>query len=112
MRRRGWDERTNRRTADRGRPPLRQGRVPADRSRTDAAQPSQGTPNPLDDSSEPTAHSETKERAMQIRLGYELVYECRDATPMNLVLNLHPTRVPDIIVADHLMTDPPLPVRA
>jgi transglutaminase-like putative cysteine protease len=49
---------------------------------------------------------------MQIRLGYELVYECRDATPMNLVLNLHPSRVPDIIVADHVMTDPPLPIRA
>jgi transglutaminase-like putative cysteine protease len=47
---------------------------------------------------------------MQIRVGYELVYDCPQPTPMLLMLNIHHSRVADIVVPDHLMTDPPVPV--
>src|SRR4029077_11837156 len=48
--------------------------------------------------------------AMQIRLGYELVYDCPQPTPMLLMLNIHHTRVSDILVPDRLVTDPPLAI--
>ena len=48
---------------------------------------------------------------MQIRLGYELVYDCPQPTPMLLVLNVHHTRVGDLVVPDRLVTDPPVPIR-
>ena len=35
---------------------------------------------------------------MQIRLGYELVYDCPQPTPMLLMLNVHYTRVSDVVV--------------
>ena len=37
---------------------------------------------------------------MQIRVGCELVYECPQPTPMILMLNIHFTRVSDIVMAD------------
>jgi transglutaminase-like putative cysteine protease len=49
---------------------------------------------------------------MQIRLGYELVYECPKPTPMVLTLNVHYSRVSDLVVADHIITDPPIPITA
>ena len=49
---------------------------------------------------------------MQIRLGYELVYDCPQPTPMLLMLNVHYTRVSDMVVPDHLVTRPSLPIRA
>jgi transglutaminase-like putative cysteine protease len=45
-----------------------------------------------------------------LRLGYEFVYNCALPTPMLLVLNVHSSRVADMIVPDHVLTDPPLPV--
>jgi transglutaminase-like putative cysteine protease len=54
----------------------------------------------------------TKEQAMQIRLGYELVYDCPQPTPMLLMLNVHYTRVSDMVVPDHLVTSPSLPISA
>ena len=48
---------------------------------------------------------------MQIRLGYELVYECPQPTPMLLMLNVHCTRVSDMVAADHLVASPSLPIR-
>ena len=48
---------------------------------------------------------------MQIRLGYELVYDCRQPTPMLLMLNVHYTRVADMVVPDSLTTNPPIPIR-
>ena len=48
---------------------------------------------------------------MQIRLGYELIYECPQSTPMLLVLNIHHTRVGDLVVPDRLVTDPLVPIR-
>src|SRR5580704_15545209 len=43
---------------------------------------------------------------MQIRLGYELVYDFPQPTPMMLMLNVHYTRVSDLVVPDHLATSP------
>jgi transglutaminase-like putative cysteine protease len=47
---------------------------------------------------------------MQIRVGYELIYDCPQPTPMLLMLNIHHSRVTDIVVPDQLVTDPPLPI--
>jgi hypothetical protein len=49
---------------------------------------------------------------MLIRLGYELVYDCAQPTPMLLTLNVHYTRISDIVVPDHLVTSPSIPIRA
>jgi len=42
---------------------------------------------------------------------YELVYECPQPTPMLLMLNVHYTRVSDMVAADHLVASPSLPIR-
>ena len=49
---------------------------------------------------------------MQIRLGYELVYDCPQPTPMLLMLSVHYTRVSDMVVPDHLVTTPSIPIGA
>jgi transglutaminase-like putative cysteine protease len=46
---------------------------------------------------------------MQIRVGYELIYDCPQPTPMVLMLNIHHTRASDIVVPDRMMTDPSVP---
>src|SRR5437868_1547709 len=48
---------------------------------------------------------------MQIRLGYELIYDCPQPTPMLLMLNVHYTRVSDLVEPDHLVTAPAVPIR-
>ena len=47
---------------------------------------------------------------MQIRVGYELKYDCPQPTPIILKLHIHFTRVSDIIVPDHLITRPSIPI--
>lgn len=49
---------------------------------------------------------------MKIRIGYELIYECPQPTPMILTLSVHYSRVPDLITPDHLLTDPPVGLTA
>ena len=49
---------------------------------------------------------------MQIRVGYEIVYNCPQRTPMILMLNIHYSRAADIVIPDLLTTDPPLPITA
>lgn len=49
---------------------------------------------------------------MYIRVGYELIYDCPQPTPMILTLNVHYTRVSDLVAPDHLVTDPPVPLTA
>ena len=49
---------------------------------------------------------------MKIRIGYDMTYECPQPTPMILTLNVHYTRISDIIAPDHLMSDPPVPLTA
>jgi len=48
---------------------------------------------------------------MKLRVGYELVYECPQPTPMMLMLNTHYSRVDHVVEADLLQTDPPVPIR-
>jgi len=47
---------------------------------------------------------------VQLRIGYEFVYECPRPTPMLLMLNVHPSRASDLVVPDELVTDPLIPI--
>jgi transglutaminase-like putative cysteine protease len=47
---------------------------------------------------------------MQIRVGFEMAYECPQPTPMLLNVNVHFTRVSDLIGRDSLTVDPPVPI--
>jgi transglutaminase-like putative cysteine protease len=47
---------------------------------------------------------------MHIKVGYELSYECPQPTPMILMLNIHSSRVSDIIIPDLLAASPPVTV--
>jgi transglutaminase-like putative cysteine protease len=49
---------------------------------------------------------------MKIRIGYELIYDCPQPTPMILMLSVHHTRVSDIIIPDYLIAEPPVPLTA
>src|SRR5271165_5119538 len=49
---------------------------------------------------------------MQIRAGYEIVYNCLQETPMILMVHVHYSRAQDIVVPDRLTTDPFVPVTA
>ena len=47
---------------------------------------------------------------MQIRIGYDIVYECPLPTFMILMLNVHYSRVSDLVVPDHIVTNPPIAI--
>jgi transglutaminase-like putative cysteine protease len=47
---------------------------------------------------------------MLIRVGYELVYGCPQPTPMILTLNVHYSRVSDLVKPDHLVVEPAVPI--
>jgi transglutaminase-like putative cysteine protease len=47
---------------------------------------------------------------MQIRVGYELIYDLPRPTPMILTLNIHYTRASDLIRPDHMLTYPSVPI--
>jgi transglutaminase-like putative cysteine protease len=47
---------------------------------------------------------------MKLRVGYELIYDFPQPTPMIMVLGTHFTRASDIVVRDHLMTSPLVPI--
>lgn len=47
---------------------------------------------------------------MKIKVGYELVYECPQPTPMMLVVNVHYSRASDLLVPDNVTTDPSIPI--
>lgn len=49
---------------------------------------------------------------MRINLGYELIYDCPQPTPMLLTLNVHHTRAPDLVTPDRLVVEPVVPVSA
>jgi transglutaminase-like putative cysteine protease len=49
---------------------------------------------------------------MQIRVGYELVYECPKPTPMIMVLNIHFTRASDVVIPDQMISVPAVPIGA
>ena len=47
---------------------------------------------------------------MQIQVGYELVYEFPQPTPLILALNVHFSRASDIVVPDHMHCQPSVPI--
>ncbi len=49
---------------------------------------------------------------MDIRVGYELIYDCPQPTPMILTLNIHYSRASDIVSPDFLTTSPSVPIAA
>ena len=49
---------------------------------------------------------------MQIGVGFEIVYDCPQPTPMIFNLNVHFTRVSDLVGRDDLVFDPPVPMAA
>ena len=51
------------------------------------------------------------ERTMKIRFGYDMAYQCPQPTPMIMTLNVHSSRVSDLLTPDYVKTDPPLDVR-
>jgi len=65
----------------------------------------------LIDSAEPAAVApQTKVFAMQLRIGYELIYRFPQPTPIILVVNVHDSRASDIIVPDRLTAEPSIPI--
>jgi transglutaminase-like putative cysteine protease len=49
---------------------------------------------------------------MQIRVGFEMAYQCPQPTPMILTLNIHHSRAADLVQPDLLVTSPSVPVTA
>lgn len=49
---------------------------------------------------------------LQIRVGYELIYQCPQPTPMIVTLSIHYSRTSDVVRPDHLSVSPSVPVRA
>jgi len=47
---------------------------------------------------------------IQIRVGYELIYDLPQPTPMIMVLGIHFTRASDIVIPDYLTTTPAIPI--
>jgi transglutaminase-like putative cysteine protease len=49
---------------------------------------------------------------MQIRIGYELVYQCPQPTPMVATLSVHYSRASDLLRPDHMICSPSVPLKA
>ena len=49
---------------------------------------------------------------MQIRVGYEFIYNFPQPTPMILTVSIHYSRASDIVTPDHLITTPSVPLIA
>ncbi|MBX3514587.1 MAG: transglutaminase family protein [Xanthobacteraceae bacterium] len=49
---------------------------------------------------------------MQIKIGFDIVYECTQPTPMVLMLNVHPSRQADLEMPDTLQFSPAVPARS
>lgn len=47
---------------------------------------------------------------MQIGVGYELIYDLPQSTPMLLTLHVHHSRTSDLVAPDYLVTVPAMPV--
>lgn len=55
-------------------------------------------------------YGQQQEHIMRIRIGYDLVYQCPQPTPMILTLNVHYSRVADLEHPDHMLVSPSVPV--
>ncbi|MGK2903587.1 MAG: transglutaminase-like domain-containing protein [Mycobacterium sp.] len=49
---------------------------------------------------------------MKINVGFEMIFDCPKPTPMIFNLNVHFTRVSDLVTRDMLLVDPPVPMKA
>jgi transglutaminase-like putative cysteine protease len=49
---------------------------------------------------------------LQIKVGYQLSYDLPHPTPMMLVLHIHYSRASDLVVPDHIVTSPAVPLSA
>ncbi len=47
---------------------------------------------------------------MQLRIGYEMIYDFPQATPIILVLNVHDSRRADLVVGDSVTAEPTIPI--
>lgn len=47
---------------------------------------------------------------VQIQVGYELTYEFPQPTPLILALNVHFSRASDVVVPDHMRSEPSVPI--
>ncbi|MEE4193503.1 MAG: transglutaminase family protein [Halieaceae bacterium] len=47
---------------------------------------------------------------MQLQFGYDIEYECPQPTPMIMTLNVHSSRVSDLVTPDYIKTEPALPL--
>ena len=47
---------------------------------------------------------------MQFRVGYELIYDFPQPTPIILVVNVHESRAADLVAPDRPTSEPPLPI--
>ena len=47
---------------------------------------------------------------MKIRVGFEMIYDFPQPTPLIMVLGTHFTRASDIIIPDYLTTSPSVPI--
>jgi transglutaminase-like putative cysteine protease len=52
------------------------------------------------------------EYAMYIKVGYELIYDCPQPTPVLLMLNIHYSHAYEIVTPDHLVVSPVVEVTA
>ena len=50
--------------------------------------------------------------ACRFRVGYEFIYSFPQPTPMILTVSIHYSRASDIVIPDHLTTNPSVPVTA
>jgi transglutaminase-like putative cysteine protease len=48
---------------------------------------------------------------VHIRVGYELIYNCPQATPMILALSIHYSRASDLVTPDYMTTEPSVPIK-
>ena len=49
---------------------------------------------------------------MRISVGYEFIYKLPQPTPMILTVSIHYSRASDVIIPDHLTTEPSVPIAA
>jgi transglutaminase-like putative cysteine protease len=47
---------------------------------------------------------------MRIHVGYELVYNCHQETPMILTVSIHYSRASDVVIPDYVTSEPPVPI--
>jgi transglutaminase-like putative cysteine protease len=49
---------------------------------------------------------------MKISAGYEISYDCSQATPMIAMLSVHPSRIADLVTPDTIRIDPAIPANS